>query len=249
MFGFVGALCWAQECSLPRLRRAFILVLPLLLLGIGVSGYRSSIVAAGVALVAIAMCHKRVIRGIVVVASLCATAGLLYLVEPEMFKPVVGRFGTMQEDRGSNRLDIWYSGLQVFTQSPVVGVGWDGYKAAAERFYRAKYMSHNIYVGALVELGIIGFGLLTWWLGSLLLKTWRSPQRIWLFPLLLAYAVQGLFLHQFFYAYFWLALGLAEGAGAMLEGTRYPGGLASPRRGGAPLPVFHSQERHTSGEG
>jgi hypothetical protein len=241
VFGLVGALCWAQEGSLPRLRWAFIAVLPLLLLGIGVSGYRSSIVAAGVALFAIAVCCKRVMQGVVLVVSLCATAGVLYLVEPEMFKPVIGRFGTMSEDRGSDRLDIWYSGLQVFTQSPVVGVGWDGYKAAAERFYREKYMSHNIYIGALVELGMIGLGLLIWWLGSLLLKAWRSPQRIWLFPLLLAYAVQGLFLHQFFYAYFWLALGLAEGAGAAAKDPRPSCWPSSPMRLGARSPAVAKQ--------
>ena len=241
VFGLVGALCWAQEGSFPRLRRAFLFAVPLLLLGIGISGYRSSIVAAGIALIAVAVCYKRVMRGIALVAAVCATAGVLYLVEPEMFKPVIGRFGTMQEDRGSDRLDIWYSGLRVFSQSPVVGVGWDGYKAAAERFFRAKYMSHNIYIGALVELGIVGFGLLIWWLSSLLLKAWGSPQRIWLFPLLLAYVVQGLFLHQFFYAYFWLALGLAEGAGAMPEAFRQVCPPSSPRRYGALSPTADNQ--------
>jgi hypothetical protein len=213
VFGFLGALAWvlSGEAS-AKLRWLLVPSAGVVVIGMGLSGFRSSIVVAGLGLFAVAVIQKRFCRGVLVVCLVVVIAIATNAVQPELFRPVLARFMTMKEDRGSERLDVWESALAVFPEKPIVGTGWDGFLTASERYFRHQVASHSVYIGALVELGIVGFSLLLAWFAILLSKAWRAENRLWIFPLLLAYEVQGLLLHEFNFPFFWIVIGLVEGA-------------------------------------
>lgn len=73
-------------------------------------------------------------------------------------------------DRGAGRLDIWRVGLRVVGGHPLLGVGWGNFGKAFEEYLRRTYGivttfivrekgPHNIFLGSLGELGIVGFTL------------------------------------------------------------------------------------------
>jgi hypothetical protein len=160
----------------------------------------------------VCVCQKRLLVSVLIVSLSAASALALYVAQPAIFDPVLSRFQTINEDRGSERLEVWEGALRMFEESPWLGVGSDNFKFGVKRFYGEEILPHSIYVATLVELGMVGFVLLLWWLYTLLKKTWFSEDRVWVFPLLVVHLFQAAFLHQFYFSCFWLVLGLAEGA-------------------------------------
>jgi hypothetical protein len=230
LFGLFGALAWLLAGRPPAwLRWILVLSTLLILLGIGLCGFRAAIVAVGFGVVLVGICLKRVLQGLLIVCLIAAVALGLYLIQPNMFAPVLSRFQTIQEDRGSDRLDIWEGGLKVFRERPLWGVGCDNFKFSVERYYGARFMPHSIYVGTLAELGVIGVAFLLLWMGVLFRKTWRAEDRLWVFPLIAVYLLQAAFLHQFYFSCFWIALGLAEGARARTGSPRTEPGRLTQR--------------------
>jgi hypothetical protein len=213
LVGLMGALAWLVA-GRPATWLRFILLasLPAIVLGIGLCGYRAAILGAGLGVMVVGVCQRRFFRGVLMVLFLAASALALYVAQPAIFDPVLSRFQTINEDRGSERLDIWEGALRMFEESPWLGVGSDNFKFGVKRYYGEEILSHSIYVATLVELGVVGFALLLWWIYTLLKKTWRSEDRVWVFPLLVVQLFQAAFLHQFYFSCFWLVLGLAEGA-------------------------------------
>jgi putative inorganic carbon (HCO3(-)) transporter len=64
----------------------------------------------------------------------------------------------------ADRISIWEHAFQTFRSEPVLGVGFDTY-----RYFRAGQElldTHNMYVKALVETGILGFICLVWLFGG-----------------------------------------------------------------------------------
>jgi O-antigen ligase len=85
----------------------------------------------------------------------------LLLAVPKVF---FERIQSSQEDRGAGRLDIWQAGFEVAKNHTVFGVGLDNFPvaydryASSETFFRGyRRAPHNVYLGTLTELGIIGF--------------------------------------------------------------------------------------------
>jgi O-antigen ligase len=213
LFGLMGALAWLLAgWPAALLRSILICSVPLILMGLGLSGYRAAILSAGLGIILIGICQKRFLQGMLLVGLITTAAAIVYLVQPDIFAPVVSRFQTIQEDRGSERMDIWAGALQAFRESPVLGTGCDNFKSAVSRYYGAEFLAHSIYIGTLVELGIVGATLMLCWFAVLFRKAWRAQDRLWVFPLLGAYLCQAAFLHEFYFGCFWLALGLVEGA-------------------------------------
>jgi hypothetical protein len=246
LFGLMGALAWLLA-GRPAAWLRWILYssLPVIVMGIGLCGYRAAILAAGLGVVAVSICQRRLCQGLAVVSAVLGAAAILYLVQPEMFAPVLARFETIQHDRGSERLDVWQGGLRVLGESPLIGVGCDNFKFAVSQHYGAEFMAHSIYIGTLVELGIVGFALMLCWFAVLLRKAWRSESRLWVFPLLIAYLFQAAFLHEFYFSCFWLALGLAEGARPGVRRSLLPVGARASSDVMQRLSVFPRQRPFT----
>ena len=148
--------------------------------------------------------------GLLVLAAVPVVAATM--IAPSLFGTLLSRFGTIAEDRGSERLDIWAGAMQLVQEHPILGVGLDNFKVAIAKYFELEILPHSIYIGTLTELGIVGFVLLLLWITVLMRKAWMTPERIWVFPLLVAYLFQAAFLHEFYFSCFWLALGLVEGA-------------------------------------
>jgi hypothetical protein len=228
LFGLISALVWLLAGRPAAwLRLILIGAVPVILMGIGLSGYRAAIVASVLGVILVGLCQKRYVQGIVIVGAIAAAVGVLYLLQPDIFTPVLSRFQTINEDRGSERLDIWEGAIKVFQEYPVVGVGCDNFRFALSRRVGKDLMAHSIYVGTLVEQGIVGFTIMVCWFGVLLRKTWRAQDRVWVFPLLVAFLAQAAFLHEFYFICFWLVLGLAEGAApGTADAQSIPGSIA-----------------------
>jgi O-antigen ligase len=84
----------------------------------------------------------------------------LFLAVPNLFFERIE--GTVA-DRGAGRFDIWRAGFEAAKNHSIVGVGLDNFPLAFDRY--AKYATvfrgyrrapHNVYLGTLTELGIVG---------------------------------------------------------------------------------------------
>jgi O-antigen ligase len=191
-----------------------IMILPLLVVGLGLCGFRAAILAAGVGLVMLAVSLNQIWRALGVLLGVAIPAVALTVLVPSLFKTVLGRFGTIAADRGSDRLDIWGDAIKLFWEHPFIGYGTDNFKVIIGRLYGEDMMPHSVYIGTLVELGVIGLILMLIWFAVLLTKAWNAPDRIWVFPLIAAFMFQAAFLHEFYMSCFWLAIGLVEGSRA-----------------------------------
>jgi hypothetical protein len=82
--------------------------------------------------------------------KLIAAGGLLL---PLLFVLAAGRQTnlTTTEGTGQQRIRLWSDGLEAFKESPVLGIGMDGYPNIA-----GKYVAHNSFVHCYTELGFLG---------------------------------------------------------------------------------------------
>jgi hypothetical protein len=213
IFGILSALAWLAARDTARwLRWVLIGILPLLVVGLGLCGFRAAILAALLGFIMVEICLKRLLRGLGLLLVAAVPVVAASLLVPSLFGTVLSRFATIGQDRGSDRLDIWGDAMKLFWQHPFIGYGLDNFKLIIGRLYGEDQMPHSIYVGTLVELGVIGLALMLVWFAVLLWKAWRTPERIWLFPMLVAFLLQAAFLHEFYFSCFWLAIGLVEGS-------------------------------------
>ena len=185
------------------------LVLLLIMVGIVLSGYRSTILAIALSSAVMLLLTGRKKTAFFAI-SLATLAILLGSFNLGLFDLVGKRFETIQEDGGSGRLEIWHGAAQIFINHPIVGIGWDNFHFAIEEYFGQQMLPHNLYLQSFVELGFIGGVLNIIWIIHFCKKAWNAADRVWIIPILVAYLFQGFFLGQNFYLYFWLAIGCAE---------------------------------------
>ncbi|MFA5097733.1 MAG: O-antigen ligase family protein [Candidatus Margulisiibacteriota bacterium] len=106
----------------------------------------------------------------------------------------------------ANRIDIWSKGFETWMNSPLIGYGYANYIVVSG----TNMSSHNIYLGALLELGIIGFFLIVSSLASLLLFKPSDETQKSAFSGALGVLVLSATLYTMNFNYFWLALILVE---------------------------------------
>jgi O-antigen ligase len=127
-------------------------------LAILLSMSRGALVAA-LALIVVYMCRLGVNRRILM-ATVCLAA--LLLVMPQSFFTRLAL-----NDRGAGRFDIWTASMDLVPRYGLLGAGWNNFIVAytdiaghASTFRGYTKGSHNIYVGMLIEVGIIGLTFL-----------------------------------------------------------------------------------------
>lgn len=136
-------------------------------------------------------------------------------------------------DRGAGRVDIWLVGLQIIGAHPLLGVGSGNFGKAFDRYLPetpgigralgAERGPHNIFLGALGELGVIGFALFAIAIGltfkSALTAVLNSKRQndphmttlaIGVLLGLLGMLVASMFVDLRYRKCFWLLLALAE---------------------------------------
>jgi|SRR5580692_5564874 O-antigen ligase len=115
--------------------------------------------------------HK---KRLVLLAGVCAFACILYVLFPFISPAHTQEY---IESDASTRLFLWVSAWNLFTQSPVMGVGWgnftDVYGLDFASFEPGKVAAHNIYLQLLSETGLVGFGAFLY----LAIQSWRQARR------------------------------------------------------------------------
>lgn len=220
-FGFIIALgipvAWylASSVSTARSRRVYRAVnlafIPLAFLGLALSGTRTAAIAAvvGMAFGLASLTRLRPMARIAILAVLLyAFWALLPVVQPlASFQRLGTTAAEATQGDLNGRLQQWRTGLAVFSEHPVLGVGANMYRSVND----LGKVAHNSFISVLVELGLIGivlFGIVlaiavvhalsqpTWdrnfWITVLLVwaigastLTWEDRKTTWLFLTLL----------------------------------------------------------------
>jgi O-antigen ligase len=119
----------------------------------------------------------------------------------------------------SGRSDIWAVGLHACSSYCLTGAGWGGFprvyaleQASAPEAKVLKrgtaWEPHNIYLLAVVEVGVLGLVLLLVGLGLALVDAWRLPHALRAPPVaaLLGTVVTSIFLSNLEFKFFWAVL-------------------------------------------
>jgi O-antigen ligase len=75
----------------------------------------------------------------------------------------------------SGRTDIWSAGLQAFPQRPLLGAGLGASGEAIQPYLHKKLPAHNMALGMVIEVGIVGLGIFAALLGACAWTIFRSP--------------------------------------------------------------------------
>jgi len=153
-----------------------------------------------------------------------ATASLIALQVPGLAPFILERAETAVTTGGAGRTDIWSVGLTIYQSAPVTGVGLANFPTAytPERvresdvgIYSANNPAfrapHNILIGTLGELGLIGLFLLTAFLLPLVLRRGWGPDAAVVQASLASLVATALFLDVLNRKQVWLLVGIACG--------------------------------------
>lgn len=153
-----------------------------------------------------------------------ATAGLIALQIPGLAPFLLERAETAVTTGGAGRTDIWSVGLTIYESAPITGVGLADFSSAytPERVrdsdvgvYSANNPAfrapHNIVIGTLGELGLIGLFLLTIFLLPLVLRRGWGPDAAMVQAALASLVMTAFFLDVLNRKQLWLLIGIACG--------------------------------------
>ena len=121
----------------------------------------------------------------------------------------------------TSRFALWRAARHAFYAHPVFGIGYGqfpGYGAREEGLGQLAAVSHQTYLSAAAELGILGLFALLWLLLSVMRDAWRASARTGsmvpraLGGFVMATAVQGFFNNVDQFRSLWIVFGLAAAA-------------------------------------
>jgi len=211
--------------------------------GIALSGTRSVWLAVAVVLAFLLLPRlgaRRAAAALVVVGILVGVT----LQIPGVGALVTERTETAAATGGAGRTDIWTVGLEIVQSSPVLGVGFANFPVAfTPALVRAADVGsdvgtgrgpHNIVIGTLGELGIVGLLLLALFLGPLVLRRGWGPDGVVVQAMLASLMIDALFLDILSNRkQVWVIIGMAGGLAWLARQARGRGPrLADPPRAG-----------------
>jgi O-antigen ligase len=135
----------------------------------------------------VAALRRRV--GVRLAVGAVVLAALLPVVVPQStVDRLLSRYSTAEQDRLSGRMDIWRVAIAMVEDRPLHGQAYGGFPDAfyhymltaridphfARMHARGNRAAHNIYLGILAELGVIGLGLLAAALIAHARALWRA---------------------------------------------------------------------------
>jgi O-antigen ligase len=137
-------------------RTAILAAIGIIGFGILISMSRGSLIAVGVLITTYIRRFRMNWRMSIALLVL----GLLLLAVPNLF---FERIQNSVSDRGAGRFDIWQAGWEAAKHHSIIGVGLDNFPLAFDRYAKYETVSrgyrrapHNVYLGTLTELGIVG---------------------------------------------------------------------------------------------
>lgn len=227
----------------------------MLLLGILLTGSRGGLIASMVVMVAVLALSA----GGRALKIAVAAAAVLLLMTVLVIRPFgLGDRLFERGDTSSGRTDIWTVGLQSCDTYCLFGAGWGAFPSVYKEQLakvpeaeagggRPAYEAHNIYLLALVELGVLGLVLMVLGLGAGLRAALRLPVGLRGPPAaaLMGHLVSSFFLSNLEYKFFWAMLAyivIAESVAALEQNgsrstTAHPRLSATPERDLAARPA------------
>jgi hypothetical protein len=177
---YFGAMCAAGlGAATARLSKAgspwILAAIALLGIGTSLSGSRVALLAVVATCVAL-LATQRTRRAAVSVVAAAAALGLGVLIDRFMG---VGRNAAdrLAENTGGGRITAWSYGLDAWTDRPVVGYGLGMFRPAVQDRFSLEFVRdhardevsqawfdpHNVVVGMLVSVGVVGLVLMSIW--------------------------------------------------------------------------------------
>jgi O-antigen ligase len=212
-----------------RSRPVYAAVTLLLLFGVAMTGSRSGLLATVVVLSVVVLLTTARRAAVFVMAG----SAVLLLLAVLIFNP--GGIGRRQLEGidSSGRSDIWTVGLHACSSYCLTGAGWGAFptvyaleQASAPDAKVLKrgtaWEPHNIYLLAVVEVGVLGLVLLLVGLGLALVDAWRLPYALRAPPVaaLLGTVVTSMFLSNLEFKFFWSVLIYIVAAASVAAGRR-----------------------------
>jgi O-antigen ligase len=154
--------------------------IPLAVLAILLTASRGAFLSMIVALSIIPFTVRwRSFRSMVLCAVLLAAIGLAASVVPQSTWDRLSTIGGQIAGGGtmSKRTVIWGAGVEVFRNSPLLGIGAGAYDDAVQPLIGLRIVAHNVYLAVLTEQGIIGFTVFIALLASCGVVIYRLPQQ------------------------------------------------------------------------
>jgi O-antigen ligase len=129
---------------------------------------------------------NRIVGVIVVPTTALLALSALFVLAPqdaffvERIRQAIPQFdqGQLTISRASNifgRLDYIAIAWQLFLERPILGNGFWSFTVIASAIYgRTVAHTHNSYIQALTEMGVVGFAALLWLVGAMMVLFWQS---------------------------------------------------------------------------
>jgi O-antigen ligase len=178
--GLIACLCWLQ--------------LGLAITTILLTGSRGSLISLIVALTIVPLTlpvMSKTKRSIFLMAIVGILAGAILFIPSSTWERLLTTGSEMTQGTLTHRTSIWAAGVIVFRDNALVGVGSGAFGTSVRNLLDIPYVSHNLFLSVLVELGTIGafiaFVLLTCSVYSAF-RLPRQERRLWI-VLLLSWAV------------------------------------------------------------
>jgi O-antigen ligase len=154
------------------------LYIPFGMVAILLTGSRSSLIGAVLALCIVPLTLGRLSLGmkfgVITIAIATLLGGALFVPEKTL-----ARLSTTKEEIESGTLNerrvIWKAGFEAYLRHPVLGVGAGAFPTAVKPFLGVKKTAHNTYLSVLVEEGTVGILLFSLMLLSIFFHVRASP--------------------------------------------------------------------------
>jgi len=225
---------------MPWLRRYRLLMLSgvsaVLVLGLLSTGSRGGLLAFAAGNVAAVRCWipKRLTpkAGIAAVlgALVCAAAVYWFLQNHPYILTRMARTGA-QDHNVTDRLDLWGAARDAFYQQPLFGIGYGQFPHYADYSHGLEpKVSHQTYLSAAAELGVLGVAACAWLVGAILKDSWLlgfargGRVSAALFGFMVAVCMQATLANVDQFRTVWIAFGMIAALGVSLA---HPGGSRS----------------------
>jgi O-antigen ligase len=215
---FIRAI-WPQVES--RILRYLLVCIPLTAAGSVIAcGSRGSYLALTIAFGLIVFCMYKKMIGFVIL-TICILIVPYFLSTRDINR--LQSMGSVYDTTAMNRLERWEKGWEMIKINPVLGVGYDNWAEADERYFDGEGKEcHNIFIECGSELGFLGLFAFALLLISNVKTNFETivlarESGDWfacnmaqgLNICLVAYLVAGMFVTVFYYPYFWINLAMS----------------------------------------
>lgn len=140
------------------------LYLPLALFAIILTASRGGFLVGLVGLMVVPLTFRRLpprAKAATLVFAILSVGTIAATIPLANFTRIAETSSEISDGDVSSRGAIWQAGLQLYTGSPIIGIGTGSFQGAVEPLLGRRIPAHNAFLLVLVEMGVIGFLIFT----------------------------------------------------------------------------------------